>query len=434
MRTRLFSVIVLAVTLPLSAPARAEDTPNPGVQFGLNSFLGNLRFSEVRGPIVRPTPEDRTNYLDAVRDLGCKSIRESFMNWAEIEPERGKGYQWGAFDDIALKASERGIEIIALAYPFPCWATGVAPTPPDQLFTLMYHLPKREFEKDFRSFMSAVVKRYCGRYPDSLPAKMPIRKWIFSNELDAFGVPADDYAFWQRAFWEEVKGADPGATVITMGFSHPANYLAFLEAFLNSPNLKGPAYPYFDVFAFHCYPVNYDPNIYVMNADEGYVRRALTAHAIDVDIWLMETGDRSVNEVKQASQDIKYLLHGASTGVRRVNLHGLWEIGSEDHWGVLGDTPSGQVPVRKPSFTAFQTLLAKIGNNRGIEFLGPGRYRALLPGGKYIYVLWSEGPNTELMGLLTGSVRVTNLRNEESTVAADRLKLTEEPVFVEAAE
>ena len=101
------------------------------VSFGINSYLGNIRHSDVRGHVAKPTAEDRTHYLDAARDLGVTAMRETFMNWAEIEPVQGKGYQFDAFDDIARKASERGIEILALAYPYPTWATGKEPTPPE---------------------------------------------------------------------------------------------------------------------------------------------------------------------------------------------------------------------------------------------------------------------------------------------------------------
>jgi len=425
---------LLVTVALLSAAAIGEEPPAPGVAFGLNCFLGNLRHSEIRGLLVKPAPEDRTHYLDAVRDLGVSSIRETFMNWAEIEPERGKGYQFEPYDDIARKASQRGIEIIALAYPFPCWATGAAPTAPDQLFTPMWQLPQREFEKEFRSFVSAVVTRYCGKHPESLALQVPIRHWIFTNELDqdfmTSQVSPSDYAFWSKAFWEEVKEADPDAKVVSMGLCNLPG-TAFLDALLDSADLKGPGFPYFDVATFHVYPGLNAENIYAMNASAGNIRRSLARHSIHAPLWLDETGDRSLDGTVQASQIVKLLIHAASIGVRRVNLHGLWDIGENDHWGVLENTPSGQVPVRKPSFTAFRTFLMKLGGNRSVTFLGPGRYLALLPKGESIYVLWAEAPNTEVAGLVCGPVRVTDLRQEEKTMDAGDLELTPEPVFVE---
>ena len=100
--------------------------PSREVRFGLNSFLGNLDHSELRPPTVKTTAQDRTAYLDMVRALGVTSIRETFMNWAEIEPTRGGGYNYSPFDDFARKAADRDLEVIALFYPFPPWATGKA--------------------------------------------------------------------------------------------------------------------------------------------------------------------------------------------------------------------------------------------------------------------------------------------------------------------
>jgi len=405
------------------------EEPYLGVRFGVNSFLGCYTHNENPEFLFpKPTAEDHTNYLNAVRDLGATSVRESFMNWREIEPVRGGAYLFQPYDDIARKASDRGIEIVALAYFFPGWAMEVTP---DNPYT-DWRLPGREFEQDFRDFVAAFVRRYCGQYPDSLLLAIPIRKWIFTNELDAFGVSPDEYAFWSKVFWEEVKNADPGAKVITMGFCNVGS-TAFLEGVLDSPALTGPDYPYFDVVDLHVYPGLNAGSIYAMNSFADIIRLSLASHGIDVPLWLDETGDRSLDQTEQGLRAMKYLVHAASVGVRRVHLHGLWDIGDDDRWGVLENTPSGQVPVRKRSFTAFQTFLKKIGNNRGVEYLGSGQYRAFLPDSKTVYVLWSEGSNTAPPEFLPGKVRVTSLWNVERITNVAELSLTGEPVFVEMA-
>jgi hypothetical protein len=432
----------------------AEDSPPAatGVRFGLNSFLGNLWHSEIRGPVVKPTAEDRTRYLDAVRDLGVTAMRETFMNWAEIEPERGQGYRLEAFDDIARKASERGIELLALAYPFPPWATGASPGSPDQLVTPMLQLPQRQFEADFRRFVRTVVERYCGQRAESLPLQRPIRHWIFSNEMDipSFKVSADEYAFWLKAFYEEVKAADPGAKVLPMGFCTPWDSGFLVEA-LTSKHLQGASYPYFDIFTYHVYPFNFGQmdgcttnhgggDVRSMNVALERVQACLQAHRVNVDVWMDETGASRAGGVEQADMAIKSVVHAASTGVRRVYLHGLWDLmltptnHINDHWGVLEDTPSGQVPVRKPSFVAYQTLIRLIGQNQGVRCLAPGRYRATLPGGKSVYILWSEPSKETRPDFLKGRIRVTTLQNHQETMDASQFVLSERPVFVEPVE
>ncbi len=439
-------IIMITGSLPagalLTEQTLAEESGTQGVEIGLNSFLGNLGESEIRGPLIRPSPADRSNYLDAVRDLGANTIRETFLNWADIEPVRGGGYLLEPYDDLAKKASERGIEIVALAFPFPDWATGAEKTPPDRLFTRMYLLPKREFEADFRKVVSTFVKRYSGQHPESLPMEVPIRRWIFSNELDYFadadnvtvlGPDPDEYAYWLHVFWEEIKKTDPGASVVTMGFENPVVHLKFLNNFLDSENLQGKDYPYFDVLAFHCYPKYHNLNIYVMNADEAYIQRSLQKRGLEKPIWLMETGDNSIDESIQAYQWMKFVLHGASLGVPRVHFHGLWDIGARNNWGVLANSPSGELPRRKPSFTAAQILLDMLKGNRGVDFLGPGRYRVAMPGGKSVYVLWSEEPNTDVGAFFHEEdlLLVTTLQNVAKKVTANELELSVEPVFVE---
>jgi hypothetical protein len=461
---RVTILVLLLGSTAISAPTADTSSAPPaqqldgeqqlrtGVRFGINSYLGNIRHSDVRGHVAKPTAEDRTHYLDAVRDLGVTTMRETFMNWAEIEPEQGKGYQFDAFDDIARKASERGIEILALAYPYPTWATGKEPTPPDQLVTSMIALPQRRFEADFRRFVRAVVARYCGQGPESLPLKHPIRHWIFGNEFDIpdYKLSPDEYAFWLKAFYEEVKAADPGAQVVPMGYCNPW-YPNFLDRFLSSKNLQGPAYPYFDVFTYHAYPYNdFGDTLWTslngcgdlssMDVAGNRIRTCLEDHGVKVNLWLEETGASRVDGSEQADLAIKTVVHAASTGVRRVNFHGLWDLmlspanHDNDCWGVLENTPSGQVPVRKPSFTAYQTMLRLIGRNEGVRCLAPGRYHASLPGGKSVYILWSEPAKEGKPEFLKGNIRVTTLQNQQETMDATGFVLTKNPVFIEPVE
>lgn len=432
---------MLVLGLYAAAGARpAETAPEMPVKrhpvrFGLNSFLGNLRHSELRGPTTKASADDRTRYLDAVAELGVRSIRETFANWAEIEPVQGGGYQFDAFDDIARKAADRGIEIIALSYPFPPWATGAPTTQAGGWAVPLWQLPQRRHEAAFRRFVAATVSRYCGG-KDSINLASPIRNWIFSNELDQYGVTPNEYAYWLRAFCEEVKKADPGARVYAMGLTDAGGFLRhvrknFLAEMLDSQELNGPGFPYFDGVLFHVYPFNAVPGLGHMNVAYDNIRRALARHTIRPEIWMSETGAADPNPVVQADRAVRCLVHAASLGVDRVHLHGLWDFPPPEYWGVLANSPSGQVPARKPSFRAMQTLLRNIGANQGVEFLGPGQYRVFLPGEKSLYVLWKDAKAKTPVSL-PGRIRVTNLKNEVREIDAADFALDEHPVFVEA--
>jgi hypothetical protein len=435
-----FIAILISVLLIDSA---VSQTPSREVTFGLNSFLGNLRHSELRPPTVKITPEDRTAYLDMVRALGVTSIRETFMNWAEIEPDRNGGYTYSDFDDFARKASDRDIEVIALLYPFPPWATGQPVGQVKKDYVSLGRLPLRRFEANFRSFVRNTVERYCGCKSSSLSLKRPIRHWIFFNEPDVLKISPDEYAYWLKIFYEEVKRSDASAKVLapavaTAGLAFGKPRLdridpAFLAKLLQSKELSGPKYPYFDILNFHNYPVFYgeETGLYSMNAAYGYVRKVLNEHKLGTEVWLTETGDNSPDAGLQADRAVKLLVHAASVGVNRVHLHGLWDYVEPELWGVLENSPSGTPPVRKPSFFAFQTLLRKIGKNLGVDFLGPGRYRVLLSTNESVYVLWAEGPNTEAPHVLTGQLLVTDTSGKIRRIPASELELTEHPIFVE---
>lgn len=413
----------------------------PGVRFGIDSFLGNIAHSEVGSADVKPTPEDRTHYMDAMRDLGATTIRETW-SWAEIEPEQGKGYQFEVFDDLAQKASERNIEIMAVVYPVPCWASGTTPAPAGE-GKGMLELPQRKFEADFRRFVRTVVTRYCGysgQHPASLRLERPIRAWILSNELDIAGAKAntspDDYAFWLKAFYEEVKAVDSGAKVVTLGLAQPIND-HYLPNVLASKNLQGPGYPYFDIVAYHKYllapKADAAASLPEMNDIQAVVRRRLDEHKINADLWITETGSCNFDFQAQCDINMMGVVHAASTGVRRVYLHGLWDMIGYGG-GVLEKTPSGQVPVRKPLFVAYQTLLRMIGQNEGVQFLGAGRYRALLPGNKSVYIVWTMDPAKDKLDFLKGRIRVTNLQGKQQEINANELVVSSHPVFIEPLE
>lgn len=435
-------VAILAFALLSVVCTKAQDA-SKRVEFGINSFLGNISHSELRAPTVKTTPEDRTAYLDRVRELGITSIRETFMNWAEIEPTRDGGYAYSDFDDLARKAADRNIEIIALFYPFPPWATGQHIKEATRDYVSLGRLPMQQFEPNFRRFVHDTVSRYCGCGPNSLKLARPIRQWIFFNEPDVCSVDPDEYAHWLRIFYEEVKLADPSAKVIAPALATAGLAFGkigidridplFLSKLLSSKELTGPQYPYFDILDFHNYPGFYGPDngLYTMNVAYGYIREVLSEHKLSRNIWLTETGDNSLVPQTQADRDVKLLVHAASIGINRVHLHGLWDFVAPELWGVLENSPSGTTPVRKPSFFGLQTLVRKIGDNLGVEFLGPGRYRVLLPEGKSLYVFWAEGANSEIRDLLTGQVLVTEISGKETTLPARELKLSEHPIFVE---
>jgi hypothetical protein len=423
------------------------------VQFGVDTYLGIYHLGTELGSGIRPTATDRTNYLDAVRDLGVSTIREDIGPWSEIQPKEGGKYHFHVIDDIVRKASDRGIDILALVYFFPPWATLGENRPwsfEPQGQDGRYQLPLRKHKGEFEDFIRTLVTRYCGCQPDSLQLKKPIKEWLFMNEPEGYGqqfLDPNQYAYWLKIFYEQIKSVDPAALVVAPAIADPGIWRGdrlsgeFVERLLSSDELQGPHYPYFDVLDFHPYPRGMgppSPNLYGPNISYAYLRQVMLEHNLSLPMWVTEIGDDSIHLNLQADRIVKYVVQAASTGVDRVYVLGLWDFSKKlNHghaWGLLQETPSGQMPVRKPSFIAYKTLLHQITDNQGIEFLGPGRYQILRDSGKPLYVLWAEAEDSAAPAFLHGRLRVTNLENQTTEIDTKELKLTEHPVLVHPLE
>jgi len=167
-----------------------------------------------------------------------------------------------------------------------------------------------------------------------------------------------------------------------------------------------------------------------MNPAVNVPKSVLAAHGVNAEVIIAETGASRADQTEQADLAIKAFVHAASTGASRVYLHGLWDL---PRWsaGVLENTPPGQMPVRKPSFVACQTLIRMIGKNHGVRYLGPGRYRVMLPEDKSVYIVWSEKHDEGKPDFLLGRIRVTTLKNEVQEIDVDEWKWSSHPVIVE---
>jgi hypothetical protein len=441
-------------------------------QFGTTAFLA-FRDPEGAFPFARPLPRDRTIILDEFKRIGLTHLREAILQWGEVEPRRGTAYDFSLNDDLVLKASERGIELLGIFTGLPLWASGDGDGPLDMSpKDPRTFAPKREFEVDFRRFVAAAVRRY-GNTPDKLTGlRLPVRHWEFYNEVDAaWWQDPDEYAFWLKAFSEEVKRVDPTARVLTAGFASPAVRVArpphkhdpaYLEKLLDSPNLQGPAYPYFDVVNIHNYPVayggvpisgavlrefrernpgldpiatltGYEPLLASLDLMMAYVRRVMALHGLTLPVWLTEIGDNSqfTGPEEQASRLVKYLLHASSLGFERVYQFCLYDLGPErgqGEWGIVRLPPLGQSPPPKPASTAIATLLAHFKDVRSVSRLGPGVYRLGLDGGGEAFWVWRTAHRRqELPRALTGPLHVFDLRGGERRIDADLLNVTDVP-------
>ena len=66
-----------------------------------------------------------------------------------------------------------------------------------------------------------------------------------------------------------------------------------------------------------------------------------------------------------------------------------------------------------------------------MQCLSPGCYCVRLPGGKSVYVAWSDNPTNNKLDVLKGRVRTTSLQGKQQEIDVGKLILDTRPVFIE---
>jgi hypothetical protein len=196
-------VVGLAVTLTLVLKQSGGAAPRTVMSMFQDDRL--LLYSP--GPIVQRT-------LGTLKSLGVDRLRVT-VTWAYIAPQptsrkRPAGFDatnpaayprggWGPYDRLALLAAQRGIGLdFDVSVPGPLWA--MADHPPSAHYAANYRASPTAFEQ----FVTAVGKRYSGRYkiaavPSGQPITLPrVSFWTIWNEPNQPG--------WLAPQWRRVAG------------------------------------------------------------------------------------------------------------------------------------------------------------------------------------------------------------------------------------
>lgn len=444
MSSRLRPALILT-TLLLSAVCLIAGcaTSTPG-WLGINMQLGHGDYAG-RWKSAKNTAADREIYFGLVKELGVKNVRDLFMSWYRAEPREGQPYDFTVSDDIARRAGEAGVDLLALCWVIPSWAA-----PDDTPGEWSLGLPRREKAGAFVRFVTAFVKRYSGL--GIRGRAHPVHAYEFFNEMEA--VPVEEYAFWLKLFYDTVKAADPTAKVVLGGLTSPGyrmanrptgDYHTYFDRLMACNELAGPHYPYFDVVSFHNYPSNYPGRTPFANA-VLYLQQVMERHRADRPIWLTEFGaENRSNEPAalnvQAAEIVTMAIQARSLGIERAYLYNLWDYRlpaapetSED-FGLVREAPSGQVPVRKPAFEAFKVLESMAGQCETVTAVRPGIYTIRNRNGT-AYVAWQEEGHATAVGTLFTNNWwvVTSLDGRATTLHGAAVKLAAAPIFLRATQ
>jgi hypothetical protein len=185
---------------------------------------------------------------DRIARGGARLVRTT-LQWAQVEPRQGHGYDWHLYDRLMDTTASRGLGFLPVLIGTPAWA---GPSPPQP--------PRPGAMPAFMHFIRSAVERYgpggefWREHPELQPK--PVRAWQVWNEpnLPAFWATPDPaaYAALLRQAGRTIRSVDPDAKIVLAGMPrsvvrYPVDrYLADLYEL---PGFSG----LFDVVAVHAY-------------------------------------------------------------------------------------------------------------------------------------------------------------------------------------
>lgn len=411
-------------------------TETPPAWLGVNTMLG---YPELEGAFssARKTAPERAPYLQLLDELGPVPVRDLLMCWPRSQPMRGDLFDFTLSDELVRAYVSRRSEILALCWGVPGWATGKS-----KALAFDFGVPARENEDAFRQFVRTFVERYDGDGQADMPElKGRIRGYEFLQEME--DIPADEYAWWLRVFYESVKDADPQAIVSIGSLRSPGaplpgdrdtGYTTYLDKVLASSALTGPAYPYFDVVSFHNYPASYRGRP-PFDAAHGSIRQSLGNRGLTRPIWLTEFGQTGEGRSEEAQRDdlVKWAIHARALGIERAFVYCLADYRCSPNdppeaLGLVREAPVGETPQRKPAFEALVTLLKQTADRPEVARRDRTVY-SFTGNDDTAYVIWREADQE--MPALIGSDwwELTNLSGQTVKRQGTQMELTGTPLF-----
>lgn len=293
---------------------RAEDTDTPAPRRIALAVLA---------PLKAPTPLDSPIALDvamswfypepkmpAVANLcalaGINWVRDR-LNWAEMEPARGRFTSVNRYDVAARTQAAAGLRVLQVNHLSPRWAS------PES----------KRFPLDLRNVYEA-YRQFARRWQGQVEAFEP---W---NEADIEmfgGHTGSEIASLQKAAWLGLKAGNPEVIVCQNVYALPNRQIL-------SDFQANEAWPYFDTFNLHHYvPIDSFPRVYA----------AFRAVSAGKPLWVTEcsmpvkwSGDEKLKEPSQPDLGVQ------AERLARVFAASLYEGSSTVFYFMLPHYAEGQ--------------------------------------------------------------------------------------------
>jgi hypothetical protein len=290
--------------------------------------------------------------LNGYRRAGARWIRFD-VNWSVVQHRGPRSYNWAPFDRVIRGARARGIAVLGMIAYTPRWARSGS-----------HDLNPPRNAAAYAKFAAAVARRY---------APLGVHHWEIWNEpnMAFFWRPRPRPAAYTRllqAAYVAIKGADPGAFVVSGGLAPSAGEGSNIPpiAFLRSMYANG-ARGYFDALGHHPSTFPYLPSVrqpwspwFQMFGTNPNLLSVMVTHGdVGKSIWLTEygaptRGRRSVSERRQAQiLTSAYRLVGAYPWAGPLFWYSFRDRRASGNWwdfcGLVRQNYS-----RKPAFRAYR--------------------------------------------------------------------------------
>ncbi len=273
-----------------------------------------------------------TEQLDICEELGVGWIRVDF-NWADVEAQGKKQFDWAVLDNVVEQASARNIYIYGSIAYTPPWsgASGQISDPPMNA-------------NDWYDFVYACVSRYSywvrhwGMWNEPNRPEFWTGSW--TDYLDLILIPGHSAA----------KSADPGCLVLGPELSDQdiVDTLRFLDFIMAN------ASDYIDIFTQHSYGSMTSD---IIRLFDYFIYPAVQSQAPGKELWLTETGWRSDTD----GEDFQALMYKEmcesveqTDSIKKVFFYELTDGPATEKWGIIrypDNTP-------KPAFYSYQSYIS----------------------------------------------------------------------------
>ncbi|MEW6592777.1 MAG: fibronectin type III domain-containing protein [Candidatus Hadarchaeota archaeon] len=310
--------------------------------------------------------------------------------------------------------------------------------------------PKAESEvwptaQEFAGFLKKVAERYDNDGENDMPGLIyPILVYEICNEIEIMdpsnpmysdpmnpwkGFTNEMYLDYLQKCHEALGEASPDAQLACgaiVGGENPTFGLTF-ENTIGSGGAN-----YFDILSYHSYQEYLAVDELISYLGQKGIG---PSSANPKPIWLTEsqfTGmlgpHEDITQEEAARRMVRSYVYAFAKGFTKVSPSELtempyWDSNSGLAWSALVDRNGD----KRPSYYAYQTLIAKLDYFTEVEELAQYQYKFTVDN-RPVYVLWGTGT---VPSEITGTVTVTNISGNEQQMNASEITLSNNPIYVE---